>query len=65
MKIVRTSNYDHEDNRGDQRVVAENIKHEREANVMCEALNAFVGEHSDDYFVVKPDDYILRPDWEP
>lgn len=63
MKIIRKSNYDHEDWRGDQYVVADNIQRERQAKIMCEALN----EHGydEDYFMVVPDDYVLTPKWKP
>ena len=64
-KIVRKSNFDYEDWRGDQYFVAENIKHERQAKIMAEALNDDSGDHGDDFFEVVPHDYVLPPEWEP
>ena len=65
MKIIRISNYDHEDERGNQRVVASNITIGKEARIMAAALNAAVGIHSEDYFDVVDDDYALHPDYAP
>jgi len=65
MKIIRRSNWSHEDWRGDERVVAAQIANAREAKIMGDALNAYAGEHSDDHFHVMPDDYVLKPDWKP
>lgn len=56
MKIICTDNFNREN--VDESVVAENIKSETHAKVMAEGLNAkFSGDHSQDYFVVRPDDY--------
>lgn len=65
MKIIRKSNYDHEDYRGDQFVVAEKLKSDFYAKLICKLLNEHSGEHSEDFFEVVPDDHILQPDWEP
>lgn len=65
MKIIRTDNYDRDDWNGNQYVVAENIKSEAQAKIMCDALNAHDGQHGENHYVVVPDDHVLRPDWEP
>lgn len=57
MKIIRVSNFNIETEA--EYVVADNIKHEKQANIMCNALNVDVGPQSDDYFRVVPDDYVL------
>ncbi len=64
MKIVRRSNFGHEDYRGDERIVAENIKHEHEAKTMRDALQGIDGRN-EDFFVIVPDDYVLPPEWQP
>ena len=65
MKIIRTDNYDREGPEGNQYVVAEGIKSEGNAKIMCDALNKHGGERSDAFFKVVPDDHVLPPDWEP
>lgn len=65
MKIVRVSNFDYDDHRGDQYVVAEGIANKHHASVMCEALNEANGSRGPDWFQVVPDDYVLPPKWEP
>jgi hypothetical protein len=65
MQIIRKSNFDHEDWRGNQRVVASGIIHSREAMVMCDALNRASGPHGEDFYETVPDDYKLPPPWEP
>ncbi len=64
-KIIRVSNFDHEDWRGNQRVVAERIALRREADLLCAALNAAEHENSDDAFEVVPQEQALREDWQP
>lgn len=64
MKIIRKSNYDHEDWRGDQYFVAQRLC-TKDAEAVAELLNQLAGEHSDNFFVVVPDDYVLPPDWAP
>lgn len=59
MKIIRVSNYDYEDHRGNQRVVAEGITDEREARVMAEALQHDPKRDGEDWFMVVPDDHKL------
>jgi hypothetical protein len=61
-KIVAIDNFDR-DYRPD-RLVAENITSEAEAQVMVDALNErYGGDHVPDYYVVKSDDYKLKV-WE-
>lgn len=63
MKIVCTDNFARD--YISEHTVAENITSEAYAATIAEALNAkFGGEHSQDYFVVKPDDYQPYT-WEP
>lgn len=64
MKIVRKSNFDHEDYRGNQWFVAQRLS-AREAARVASVLNDLNGQHGDDFFEVVSDDYILPPDWTP
>lgn len=64
MKIIRKSNFCYEDHRGNEYFVAQRLS-ERDANKVADLLNTLSGEHSDDFFVVVKDDYVLPPDWEP
>jgi hypothetical protein len=58
MKIVATSNYS--DEAYAESVVAENIKVEPMAKIMCQALNdKYCNEYSYTFYQVKPDDYRL------
>jgi hypothetical protein len=75
MKIVRKSNFDHEDHRGNQHFVE--IVHrtatsavtvpmsKRDAEAIAKCLNDLAGRHNDDFYDVVNDDYALPPDWEP
>jgi len=66
MKVVRTSNFDREDSRGDQYVVpgTEGMGYEN-AGSLAVWLNERAGSRSEDFFVPKPDEYVLPPHWEP
>lgn len=63
-KIVRKSNYDHEDHRGNQYFIAQRIS-QRQAEAVVEVLNKLEHPGSDDFYVVVDNDYLLPPDWEP
>lgn len=63
--IVRKSNFNHEDWRGDQYFVAQGIPTKVQADIMAEALNDNEHEHSDDWFVVVDSRYTMPPKWEP
>lgn len=65
MKIVRKSNWDHDDYRGNQWFVAENIKDAHLGQIMVEALNEAGGDEDDDFYQIVEDDFKLRPDWQP
>lgn len=62
MKIIATSNFDHETQ--SDRLVAENVKSEYEAKVIVNALNDESGEFSRDFFKAVADDHVLYV-WEP
>jgi hypothetical protein len=64
MRVIRRSNYAHEDWRGDQYFVTCRLS-ERRAAAVAKALNDLEDLRSDDIFVVVPDDYDLPPDWQP
>ena len=64
MKIIRKSNFDHEDHRGDQHFVAQRLS-KRQADAVVTALNDLEHENSDDFYKVVDDDYVLPPDWAP
>lgn len=75
MKIVRRSNYGYEDSRGDQYFVeveqctaAAGETHalsKLEAEAIANCLNELSGSHSDDFFAVVEDDYVLPKEGEP
>lgn len=62
--IIRKSNFDHEDWRGDEYFVAKDLI-DYFAKRVSELLNEAEGPNSNDYFKVVPDDYVLPPKWEP
>ncbi len=68
-KIIRTSNFDHEDHRGNQWVAAENIPTSQLAELMVNGINNHLEKEFDceqeDFFVVVDQAHVLRPDWEP
>lgn len=64
MKIIRKSNFDHDDHRGDQHFVAQRLS-KQQANAVAETLNNLEHQSSDDYYKVVPDDYVLPPEWRP
>lgn len=65
MKIISTDN--HGSDYPDEKVIAEGIIHIPFADCMCAALNAKYcpDSFSRRYYKVVPDDYILRPGFEP
>lgn len=64
MKIIRKSNFDHEDHRGDQHFVAQRLS-KQQADLVVETLNNLEHESSDDFYKVVGDDYVLPPEWQP
>lgn len=63
--IVRRSNYNHEDWRGDEFYVAQKIPMQSQADTMCAALNGALNPYSEDWFTVVDSNYLLPPKWEP
>lgn len=63
-KVIRKSNFDYDDHRGNQYIVAQRVTG-RQAQAIADALNELEGEHSDDFYETVADDYVLPPDWEP
>lgn len=63
-KVVRKSNFDHEDWRGNQYFVAQQVDR-HQAQAIADLLNEREGPNSDDFYTVVPDDYVLPKDWEP
>jgi hypothetical protein len=57
MKIVRTDNFDRETEA--ERLVAENIQIKHEADTMLKALQDTCTSYSQNWYVLKPDDYVL------
>jgi len=57
VKIVRVDNYDRETR--SERLVAENIRNDREAKIMLQALREDPEREDQDWFSVKPDEYVL------
>lgn len=65
MKIVRKSNFDHEDHRGDEWFVAQKLT-SKQAHKVAELLQDLSGgDEAEDFFVVVEDDYQLKPEWQP
>ncbi len=64
MKVVRKSNFDREDWRGNQYFVAQRVS-AGSAQLIADLLNKVGGPHSEDFYVAVSDDYVLPPDWEP
>ncbi len=64
MKVIRKSNFNHEDHRGNQYFVAQHIG-ERGAKAVADLLNELSGPNNDDYYVAVADNYVLPPDFEP
>ena len=59
MKVIRVSNYDHEDWRGDQYVVAGPGLSPEQAEVECELRCGDRRRSGEDWYRVVPDDYKL------
>lgn len=64
MKVVRKSNFNHEDHRGDQYFVAQRLTSEQ-AILIADVLNALEHTNSDNFYDVVPDDYVLPLEWQP
>jgi len=63
MKIIKVDNYDREGPGHDPVLIAESVR-ENYAKIICDYLNALRDPMGDDYYVIKPDDYVLTK-WEP
>ncbi len=57
MKIVCVDNFNRETK--NDRLVAETIKNDAEARVMLAALRNACPRGGDDWYEIKPDDYVL------
>ena len=64
MKVIRKSNLNHEDHRGDQYFVAQRLSKQQAAAVE-NTLNSLEHENSDDFYKMVHDDYVVPPDWAP
>ncbi len=64
MKVLRVSNFDHEDYRGNQWFVAQRLS-KRQAEAVTRVLNEMEGEEGENFFLVVTDDHKPREDWEP
>jgi hypothetical protein len=64
MKIIRKSNFDHDDHLGDQYFVAQRLS-KQQADLVVETLNNLEYQNSDDYYKAVGDDYVLPPEWQP
>lgn len=62
MKVIDTDNFDSD--YPNEKVVAQNLTQE-EAERMCAERNDSASVYSSRYWMVKPDDYVLRPGFEP
>ena len=63
-KIIRKSNFDHEDHRGNQYFVAQGLS-KKQAEAVAKTLNDLEHQNSDDFYAVVDDAYDLPPDWAP
>jgi hypothetical protein len=59
MKVIRVSNYDHEDWRGDQVMVAGPGLSQEEAEAVCGRCCDDPGRSEEDWYRVVQDDYVL------
>lgn len=59
MKVIRVSNYDHEDSRGDQWVVAGPGLSRDEADAVCARLCKDPKRSDEDYYRSVPDNHEL------
>lgn len=64
MKVIRISNFDYEDWRGNQWIVAQRLSKEQ-ASTVADALNSLEHADSDDFYKEVDNDYVLPEDWEP
>lgn len=64
MKVVRKSNWNHEDYRADQYFVAQHLC-KQDAQAVADLLNERGGPYDDNYYDVVEDSYVLPKDWEP
>jgi hypothetical protein len=62
MKIIWKDGYDRDTS--SERLVAENIKYESEANVMLSALRYSVRQDESQWYVIVPDEHKIYI-WEP
>ena len=64
MKIIDTDNFSRD--YPDETVIASHINNKKFAEVMCEALiERYCSEHSQRYYRVVDDDYVLQGGFEP
>jgi hypothetical protein len=63
-RVVRRSNFDHEDERGNEHFVCESSSMGN-AELVCCALNFTTPRRADNFYIVVGADYQLRPDWTP
>lgn len=64
MRVIRKSNFDHEDHRSDQYFVAQRLS-DGQAEAVARVLNEMEHRSSDDFYEVVADDYVLPPEWRP
>ena len=66
FKVVRFDNFDRDDWHGDQYEVPGTPGMTREAaQLLADWINQREGSNSENFFKVKPVDYVLPPKWEP
>lgn len=59
MKVIRVSNYDHEDWRGNERNMTRPGLSDEVANIVCKELQGNPDRDDDNWYRVVPDDHKL------
>lgn len=63
MKIIRKTIHQREATKAEEHLVAANIHSKFLGKIMCDSLNSFAGEYSEDYYEIVDDEYLLPTVW--
>ena len=64
-KVIRKSNYDHDDWRGNEVFATAYSFSKETAEAICNLMNEDQYRNHEDWFAVVPGDYVLPKEWEP
>jgi hypothetical protein len=65
FRVIRKSNYDHDDWRGDELFATPYCFSQSTATTICDAMNNDQYRNNNDWFVVVRHDYVLPKPWGP